>query len=161
MHKSVPWFAAAAAIVAADQAAKFAVQAGLAPGQSVRVTGFFDLVLAYNKGAAFSLLAAAPGWQTPLFIAVALAAVFVITLLLVRSTGRVPYRAGLALILGGALGNLVDRLQYGHVVDFLLLHAYGYAWPAFNVADSAITVGATLLVVEGFLHPERRAENGG
>ena len=157
MPKSIPWFGLAAAIVAADQAAKVAILAWLAPGRGLRVTGFFDLVLTFNKGAAFSLLAGAAGWQTPLFIGVALVAVFVLTALLVRSTGNAMYRAGLALILGGALGNLIDRVLYGHVVDFLLLHAYGYAWPAFNVADSAITAGAALLIFEGFVHGEKPA----
>jgi signal peptidase II len=107
-------------------------------------------VLAFNKGAAFSFLAGAGGWQTPLLVAFALVACVIVTVLLLRSPGRTLFCAGLALILGGALGNLIDRLRLGHVVDFLDLHAAGWHWPAFNVADSAITVGAALLIVDGF-----------
>ncbi|TAK52005.1 MAG: signal peptidase II, partial [Betaproteobacteria bacterium] len=121
-------------------------------GEVLAVTGFFNLVLVFNKGAAFSLLAAAPGWQTPLFAAIALAAAAFISYLLVRHPGQRLFCAGLALILGGALGNLWDRLKWGQVVDFLDLHAAGWHWPAFNVADSAITLGAALLIVESFLH---------
>jgi signal peptidase II len=111
----------------------------------------------YNKGAAFSFLSDAPGWQTPLLIAFALVAIAIVGTLLVRSPGRRLLCTGFALILGGALGNLIDRFRYGQVVDFLDFHAAGWHWPAFNVADSAITLGAVLLVVEGFLHHERRA----
>ena len=109
-------------------------------------TGFFNLVLVFNKGAAFSFLAGAPGWQTPLFVAVAVVAIVVVSVLLVRSPGDSVMRAGLALILGGALGNLIDRLRYGQVVDFLDFHLSGWHWPAFNVADSAITIGVLCLL---------------
>ncbi|TAK45079.1 MAG: signal peptidase II, partial [Betaproteobacteria bacterium] len=121
-------------------------------GEVLAVTGFFNLVLVFNKGAAFSLLAAAPGWQTPLFAAIAIAAAAFIAFLLVRHPGQRLFCAGLALILGGALGNLWDRLEWGQVVDFLDFHAAGWHWPAFNLADSAITVGAGLLILESFLH---------
>ena len=156
MPRSIPWFGLAAAIVAADQAAKVAILAWLAPGRGLRVTGFFDLVLTFNKGAAFSLLAGAPGWQTPLFIGVALVAVFVLTALLVRSTGNAVYRAGLALILGGAVGNALDRLLRGHVVDFIHFHWFErWYFPAFNAADTAITVGAGLLLLDSLLESRR------
>ncbi len=115
-------------------------------------------MLAFNKGAAFSFLAGAGGWQTPLLVAFALVAAVVVSVLLLRSPGRAVFCAGLALILGGAVGNVIDRLRYGHVVDFLDLHAAGWHWPAFNVADSAITVGAALLILDGFRHPQRRAQ---
>jgi len=151
MHRATRWFGLAAAIVVADQLTKWAILSSLVTGERVRITGFFNLVLAYNKGAAFSFLAGAPGWQTPLFVGVALLAIAVVSVLLVRSPGRRMFRCGLALILGGALGNLVDRLRYGQVVDFLDFHAVGWHWPAFNVADSAITVGAGLLILESFL----------
>lgn len=157
MSRPLPWFVLAAAIVAADQLTKWLVLARFAPGERVEVTGFFNLVLVFNKGAAFSFLATAPGWQTPLLSAFALAAALFVSVLLLRSRERRLFSAGLALILGGAVGNLIDRLRFGHVVDFLDLHAAGWHWPAFNVADSAISVGAVLLILDGFRHHERRA----
>jgi signal peptidase II len=157
MSRSWRWFLIAAAIVVADQLTKWAVLARFAPGERLEVTQFFNLVLAFNKGAAFSFLAGAGGWQTPVLVAFAIIAAVVVSVLLVRSPGRRLFCAGLALILGGALGNVIDRLRYGHVVDFLDLHAAGWHWPAFNVADSAITLGAALLIVDGFRHHEGRA----
>ncbi|TAN55773.1 MAG: signal peptidase II [Betaproteobacteria bacterium] len=149
--RSAGWFLIAAAVVAADRVIKLIVLQAIAPGEVLAVTGFFNLVLVFNKGAAFSLLAAAPGWQTPLFAAIAIAAAAFIAFLLVRHPGQRLFCAGLALILGGALGNLWDRLEWGQVVDFLDFHAAGWHWPAFNLADSAITVGAGLLILESFL----------
>jgi len=157
MSKAMPWFAGAAAIVLADQLTKWLMLARFAPGERLELTGFFNLVLVFNKGAAFSFLAAAQGWQTPLLAAFALGAAVVVSVLIVRSPERRLLCAGLALILGGALGNLVDRLRFGHVVDFLDLHAAGWHWPAFNVADSAITIGAALLILDGFRRHEKRA----
>jgi signal peptidase II len=154
------WFALAAAIVAADRISKIAVLESLVPGESRALTGFFNLVLVFNKGAAFSFLADAPGWQTPLFATIALIASAIISLLIVRAPHQRLYCAGLALVLGGALGNLWDRLAYGQVVDFLDLHAFGWHWPAFNVADSAITVGAGALIAEGFLGQRQDARGG-
>jgi signal peptidase II len=157
MRSAWRWFALAASIVLADQVTKFVVLAWLAPGERREVTEFFNLVLVFNKGAAFSFLSQASGWQTPLLIAFALAAAVIVSVLLVRSPGRRMLSAGLAMILGGALGNLIDRLAFGQVVDFLDFHAFGWHWPAFNVADSAITLGAATIILEGFLHHERRA----
>jgi signal peptidase II len=157
MSRAAPWFAGAAAIVLADQITKWLVLARFAPGERVELTGFFNLVLVFNKGAAFSFLAAEAGWQTPLLAAFALGAAVVVSVLLVRSPERRMLCAGLSLILGGALGNLVDRLRFGHVVDFLDLHAAGWHWPAFNVADSAITIGAALLILDGLRRHEKRA----
>lgn len=158
MSKAWPWFLLSGGVLAADQVTKALVLARFAPGERLELTGFFNLVLAFNKGAAFSFLAGAGGWQTPLLVAFALVAAVVVSVLLVRSPGRAVFCAGLALILGGAVGNVIDRLRYGHVVDFLDLHAAGWHWPAFNVADSAITVGAALLILDGFRHPQRRAQ---
>jgi len=149
-----PWFVLAAAVVLADRLSKIAVLESFFPGETRTLTGFFNLVLVFNKGAAFSFLAGAPGWQTPLFAAIALAASAIVTFLIIRNSGKRPLCAGLAAILGGALGNLWDRLAYGHVVDFLDFHAAGWHWPAFNVADSAITVGAGILIAESFLRRE-------
>jgi signal peptidase II len=157
MSKGWHWFAGSAAIVLADQLTKWAVLAHFAPGERRELTGFFNLVLVFNKGAAFSFLADAAGWQTPILVAFALVAALIVSVLLVRSPGRRLFCAGLALILGGALGNVIDRLRFGYVVDFLDLHAGAWHWPAFNIADSAITVGAALLILDGFRHHERRA----
>lgn len=157
MPRRYAWFALAAAVVVLDQLSKRAVLAAFAPGERLALTGFFNLVLAFNKGAAFSFLAGAPGWQTPLFIGVAVVAIVIVSVLLARSPADWLVCAGLALILGGALGNVVDRLRYGQVVDFLDFHLYGWHWPAFNVADSAITIGAGLLVYESLF---RRGADG-
>jgi len=151
------WFALAAAIVAADQVTKAIVLGRFSYGERLELTGFFNLVLVYNKGAAFSFLSDAAGWQTPLLIGFAVVAVGILGTLIVRSPGRRLFCTGLALVLGGALGNLIDRFRYGQVVDFLDFHAAGWHWPAFNVADSAITIGAVLLILEGFAHHEGRA----
>ncbi len=157
MSRAWPWFAGALAIVAADQLTKALILARFAPGERLEVTPFLNLVLAFNKGAAFSLLAQAPGWQTPVLVAIALLAVAILSALIVRNLHKRLLCTGLALVLGGALGNLIDRLRLGHVVDFVDLHAAGWHWPAFNVADSGITVGAVILILEGFLGNEGRA----
>jgi signal peptidase II len=158
MSRAWRWFALSAAIVAADQLTKWLVL-GFFENRYPRVelTGFFNLVLVFNKGAAFSLFAQAAGWQTPLLAAFALAAAVIVSVLIVRNPGRGLLCLGLALILGGALGNQIDRVRFGHVVDFLDFHALGWHWPAFNVADSAISVGAVILILEGFVHHEKRA----
>jgi signal peptidase II len=150
MPESAKWFGLSAAVLVLDYATKIVALESLAPGESRAVAPFFNLVLVFNKGAAFSFLASAPGWQMPFFATIAVVASVVIGFLILRHAGRKLFNCGLALILGGALGNLYDRLVYGHVVDFLDFHAAGWHWPAFNVADSAITVGAAMLIVESF-----------
>src|SRR5258708_7324140 len=157
MRKSLHWFGLAAAVVVADQLVKWAMLARFAPGERLEVTAFFNLVLVFNKGAAFSFLAREAGWQTPLLVAFALAAAAIVSVLIVRSPQKNLLCAALASILGGALGNVIDRLRFGHVVDFLDFHAVGWHFPAFNVADSAITIGAALLILEGFVFHEKRA----
>jgi signal peptidase II len=154
MPRQAPWFAAAAAIVLADQLVKWLALSQLRPGEPVAVTRFFNLVLVFNRGAAFSFLADAPGWQQPFFMAVALAAAAIVSWMLWRYPARCLLCAGLALILGGALGNLWDRVAYGHVVDFLDFHAMGWHWPAFNIADAAISLGAGILIAESFVRKE-------
>ena len=151
LRRAVPWLVLAALVVLADQATKLLILARFAHGESVPVTPFFNLILVYNKGAAFSFLAGAPGWQTPVLIGIALGAVAIVSWMLWRNSARLLLDIGLALILGGAIGNLIDRIAYGQVVDFLLFHAYGWSYPAFNVADSAITVGAALLIIDSFV----------
>jgi signal peptidase II len=143
------WLLLAGAVIVADQFTKSLVVASLSRGEAIPITGFMSLVLAYNAGAAFSFLAGAPGWQRWFFATIAaLASVFLVYML--KRGGDRLLCAGLALILGGALGNLWDRITIGKVVDFLLLHYGGWSWPAFNVADSAITVGAALLIIDSF-----------
>ena len=159
LKKLLPWFAIAAAIVAADRVTKLMVLEAFATRERLQVTGFFNLVLVFNKGAAFSFLAGASGWQTPVFATISTVVSVIIAVLIVRHSGNRLLCAALALMLGGALGNLWDRLEWGHVVDFLDFHhrfleplfREGH-FPAFNVADSAITVGAALLILESFLH---------
>jgi signal peptidase II len=151
------WFALAAAVILLDQVTKWAVLENFVYGERREITGFFNLVLVYNKGAAFSMFASADGWQTPLLILFAVVAAAIVSYLIVRNREKRVLCLGLALILGGALGNLIDRLRFGHVVDFLDFHAMGWHWPAFNVADSGITVGALLLILDGFVHHEKRA----
>jgi len=151
------WFGLAAAVIVADQLTKWLILgyfANRAPHEEL--TGFLNLVLVFNKGAAFSLFAQAPGWQTPLLVTFALVAAAIVSVLIVRHPQRQLMCFGLALILGGALGNLIDRLRFGSVVDFIDFHALGWHWPAFNVADSGISVGAVLLILEGFVHHEKR-----
>jgi len=157
MSSAWRWFALSAAIVLADQLTKWAVLADFAHGERREITAFLNLVLVYNKGAAFSMFADAPGWQTPLLIAFALVAAGIVSYLILRNPAKRLLCLGLALILGGALGNLIDRVRFGHVVDFIDFHAMGWHWPAFNVADSGITVGALLLILDGFAHNEKRA----
>ena len=135
-----------------DLGSKALVEARLHPGQVITVTPFFNLVLTYNPGAAFSFLSDASGWQRWLFSGIAMGASVLIVYLLRRHCLETLFSVALALILGGALGNLWDRLALGHVVDFLDIHAWGRHWPAFNVADSAITVGAAILILESFMH---------
>jgi len=143
------WLVLAAVVIVADQITKSLVVASFARGEELRVTDFMSLVLAYNTGAAFSFLAGAPGWQRWFFaIIAAIASVFLVYML--KRGGSRMLCGGFALILGGALGNLWDRIAIGKVVDFLLFHYGGWSWPAFNVADSAITVGAALLILDSF-----------
>jgi len=143
------WLWLSLAVVALDFATKQAVLASLRPGEAIPVLPVFTLVLAFNPGAAFSFLAGASGWQRWMFAGIAVVASVVLAWLLRRGGNRI-YCAGLALILGGALGNLWDRLTIGQVVDFLLFHWREWSYPAFNIADSAITVGAALLIVDSF-----------
>lgn len=122
------------------------VELNLSHGQQIVITEFFNLVLAYNAGAAFSFLSDASGWQRWFLSAIALSVSIFIIYLLYKNTANRLFCIALSLVLGGALGNLWDRIMLGHVVDFLDFHVSGYHWPAFNLADSAIVCGACLLV---------------
>ena len=143
-----PWLGIAAIIVLLDQITKVTISRLFTFGESKPVTSFFNLVLAHNKGAAFSFLAAESGWQRYLFTGIALAATVFIVYLLKRHAGQRLFCWALALILGGAVGNVIDRSIYGYVIDFLDFHAAGWHWPAFNVADMAICTGAALFVFD-------------
>ena len=143
------WLWLSLVVVVLDFASKQAVLASFRPGEVLPVLPVFSLVLAFNPGAAFSFLAGASGWQRWVFTGIAVVASVVIVWLLRRGGSRL-YCAGLALILGGALGNLWDRITIGQVVDFLLFHWRAWSYPAFNVADSAITIGAALLIIDSF-----------
>jgi signal peptidase II len=151
LKRIAPWLALAALLALADQASKRAISATLGMGEARGITPFFNLVLAHNRGAAFSFLSDAGGWQRALFIVIAVLATALIVVMLARHSGERLFSAGLALILGGALGNLWDRIALGYVVDFLDFHAFGWHFWAFNLADSAITVGAGLLILDGLL----------
>jgi signal peptidase II len=150
LERSAPkwaqWLLVSAGAVALDQLVKHVVEKAISPLQPLRVTPFFDLVLVYNPGAAFSFLSTASGWQREFFIGVALAASVLMLHLLRKHAADRLFCLALSLILGGAVGNLIDRFRIGAVVDFLHFHAGQYYWPAFNLADSAITCGAALLI---------------
>ena len=140
------WLLLSAVIVALDLATKAMVSGAFQYGEVRPVLPFFNLVLVHNTGAAFSFLAGASGWQRWFFTVVTIViSIFIVAMLRRHHTDRLMSVA-LALVLGGALGNLYDRLTLGHVVDFVQLHAGGWYFPAFNVADSAITVGMALLI---------------
>lgn len=143
-------------VLVLDQVTKFWIQASFEPYQSLEVLPFFNLVLAFNTGAAFSFLGDAGGWQRWFFIGLG-AVVSVVLVLWLRRLGDDERRTawGLALVLGGAVGNVIDRIWLGHVVDFLDFHWSGYHWPAFNVADMAITAGVALLLIDGFWPAKR------
>jgi len=147
-HGVGPWLGLAVIWILLDQLTKVAISKTFTWGESRPITGFFNLVLAYNKGAAFSFLAAAGGWQRWFFTGLGVAAAAFIIWLLKRHSGQKMFCFALALILGGALGNVIDRVIYGHVVDFLDFHLNGYHWPAFNVADCGICIGAVLLIID-------------
>ncbi len=142
------WLGIAAVVVLLDQVTKITMSRLLAYGQSEPVTSFFNLVMVCTPGAAFSLLASSGGWQRWFFSALALAVSIFIVWMLTRNSAQRMFCWSLSLILGGAVGNLIDRGAYGHVIDFLDFHVGGWHWPAFNVADAAITIGAALFVLD-------------
>lgn len=144
----LPWMGVAAIVILIDQLSKVTITRMFSYGESRAVTSFFNLILVYNPGAAFSFLGSASGWQRYLFTAVGIAAAIFITFLLKRHAGQRMFCTSLSLILGGALGNVTDRIAYGHVIDFLDIYIGRWHWPAFNIADSAICIGAVLFVID-------------
>ncbi len=146
-NRLLPWLGIAALVLLLDQLSKVTVLKLFYYGESLFVTPFFNLVLVYNKGAAFSFLADGAGWQRYFFTIVGIVAAVFIIFLIRKHPDQKLFCGALALILGGAIGNVIDRLVYGHVIDFLDFHLTDWHWPAFNIADSAIVVGAVLFVL--------------
>ena len=150
----------AAAVLLLDQWSKHWASTTLTYREPVPLTSWFDLLLAHNTGAAFSFLADAGGWQRWFFTLITVLVSVVLVVWLTRlPRHRIWLAVALGLILGGGLGNLWDRLQLGYVVDFISLHYGGWYWPAFNVADSAISVGACIIVLDSFLPGAQRPED--
>lgn len=145
----MPWLGIAFIVILLDQLSKLTITTLFQHGEERRITSFFNLVLAYNEGAAFSFLSNQGGWQRYLFTGIAVVAVVFIITMLRKHAGQRMFCWALALIMGGAIGNVIDRLAYGHVIDFLDFHwaAFGH-FPAFNIADSAITIGAFLFIFD-------------
>ena len=143
-----PWLGIAILVILLDQLTKITITKLFHYGESQTITSFFNLVLAYNKGAAFNFLAAESGWQRYFFTGMGIAAALFIIYLLKRHAGQRLFCWALSLVLGGAVGNVIDRIRYGHVIDFLDFYVGTWHWPAFNVADSAICVGAVLFVLD-------------
>ena len=161
MLKSAYWLLIAVIVVVLDYWTKSVASAQLVYGQAVEVFSFFDLRLLHNTGAAFSFLAQEGGWQRWMFAGIAV----IVSVALVVWLLRTPHRfwvlcGGLSLVIGGALGNLYDRIVHGYVVDFISVHGWGYYFPAFNIADVAISLGAALMLVDGlFLEGKRNQAN--
>ncbi len=151
----LPWLGLALILLIADQFTKVLVLGYYRLGDSTPVLSFFNVVRVHNTGAAFSFLAAASGWQRWLFTGIGVAAALFIVWMLRSHAGQKLFSLALACILGGAIGNVIDRLLHGYVVDFLDFHWAGWHFPAFNIADSAITVGAGCLLLDELLRVRR------
>jgi signal peptidase II len=157
-----PWIGLAAAILLLDQFTKVLILGHYQLGDSTPVTSFFNVVRVHNTGAAFSFLASAGGWQRWFFTAIGIAAAIFIVWMLRSHPGQKLFAFALACILGGAIGNVIDRVLYGYVVDFLDFHGsflsgifHGGHFPAFNVADAAISIGAASLILDEILRVRR------
>lgn len=145
-------------VIVLDQVSKAWIQSVFEPYQMLEVTSFFNLVLVFNEGAAFSFLSDAGGWQRWFFVVVACGVSVVLALWLARLDPRERLEGwALGLVIGGALGNVIDRVWLAKVVDFLDFHWAGYHWPAFNVADIAISCGVVLLLLAGFVGGRTKA----
>ncbi len=151
----LPWLGLALVILIVDQFTKLMVLGYYRLGDSTRVTGFFNLVRVHNEGAAFSFLADAAGWQRWFFTAIGIGAALFIVWMLRSHPGQRLFAFAMSCVLGGAIGNVIDRLVHGYVVDFLQFHHAGWYFPSFNVADSAITIGAISLILDELLRVRR------
>jgi signal peptidase II len=147
----LPWLGLALIIFIADQFTKVLILGYYQLGDATRVTSFFNVVRVHNSGAAFSFLANAGGWQRWFFTGIGIAATLFIVWMLRAHAGQKLFSFALSCILGGAVGNVVDRLLHGYVVDFLDFHYAGWHFPAFNIADGAITIGAVCLILDEVL----------
>ena len=155
-HPPVNWLIISAVVVVLDQLTKYLIVNNMELFDSIELVPFVKLTLLHNTGAAFSILADASGWQRWFFIGLGLAvsAGILVWLRRLPEKGQILLSLSLALILGGALGNVIDRAIYGYVIDFIELYYGEWSWPAFNVADSAISTGAVLLILDSFLAKE-------
>ena len=151
----LPWLGLALIILIADQFTKVMIIGYYQLGDSTTVTRFFNVVRAHNSGAAFSFLAGASGWQRWFFTAIGIVAALFIVWMLRSHASQKLFAFAMACILGGAVGNVIDRVAYGYVVDFLQFHYAGWYFPSFNVADSAITIGAIALILDEVLRVRR------
>ncbi|MBC7599571.1 MAG: lipoprotein signal peptidase [Polaromonas sp.] len=147
----LPWLGLALIIFIADQFTKVLILGYYQLGDATRVTSFFNVVRVHNSGAAFSFLANAGGWQRWFFTGIGIAATLFIVWMLRAHAGQKLFSFALSCILGGAVGNVVDRMMHGYVVDFLDFHYAGWHFPAFNIADAAITIGAVCLILDEVL----------
>ena len=153
--KLLHWLALALVLVLADQITKVLIAGLYELGEGTPITSFFNIVRVHNTGAAFSFLADAGGWQRWLFTGLSAGASIFIIYLLYSHAGQRLFCFALTCVLGGAVGNLIDRVVYGYVIDFLDFYAAGWHFPAFNVADSAITMGAACLILDELLRVRR------
>ena len=151
----LPWLGLALILLIADQFTKVLILGYYQLGDATYVTSFFNVVRVHNAGAAFSFLASASGWQRWFFTAIGITAALFIVWMLKSHAGQKLFSFALSCILGGAIGNVIDRAMHGYVVDFLDFHYAGWHFPAFNVADSAITVGAICLILDELLRVRR------
>ena len=147
------WLWISLIVLVLDQLTKYAISASFQYGESKTIFSWFNLVLAHNSGAAFSFLAGASGWQREFFIVVTVTISCVLLWMLKSNSTNRVLSVALALVLGGAFGNLYDRVLHGYVIDFVQWHVAGYYWPAFNIADSAICLGAGLMIFDSFRKP--------
>lgn len=161
MRDVTKWVTIAMFLALLDQVTKFVAVKSINPDAAIALLPFLSLVLTYNTGAAFSFLADGSGWQRWFFALIAIGASILIVWMLYRHRRETFLCVGLTLILGGAIGNLIDRLTLGAVVDFILLYWRQYQWPAFNVADSCISIGAVMLLWDGLFHSRSRARSHG
>lgn len=152
------WYVLAAVVVLLDQCSKIWISSHLSYAEPVEFSSFFNFTLLHNHGAAFSFLAEQGGWQRWLFVLIAVSVSALLIIWIARIAVHNKREAfALAFILGGAIGNLYDRILLGHVVDFIVVHYQDYFWPAFNLADSAITLGAFILIADMFLLKEKKS----
>ncbi|MEM7431478.1 MAG: signal peptidase II [Pseudomonadota bacterium] len=164
MRRFIAWLSVAVLVIAADQATKWAIITWVPEYSQIPINSFFNLTHLQNEGAAFSMFADAGGWQVWFFSIVAgtVSAAIIYWLWTIRLDGPIVLSAGLALVLGGAIGNLIDRLSLGHVTDFIQIWLGEWiGWfPSFNIADAAITVGAGLLIIDAIFYADRENAKG-